>query len=163
MENKNEIPELEKSIYQQLDFPNEYLRIRLKYKKEQNVNSYIKLGDVKRILKELGLEYKYIGENCHQIVLMKYHSYTFKLNFIVKGDWVDSRYYILKNDIYIAPKEASLSYLLNFIPFDKHLLNPSFGFNSESELKDYVFDIINLCNKFTNRYIEEIEAGNLPE
>jgi len=55
-----------------------------------------------------------------------------------------------------------LSYLLNFIPFDEKLLNPKFGFNSDDELRNYILDIIGLCEKFTAVYIREMESGNAP-
>lgn len=161
MKTSGEIPELEKKIYNRLNFVNEYLKIRMKYNKISSEEKYTKLNDVKIIFKESGFKYKYLGENCHQINLHEYKEYNFNINFIIQGNYVDTRYYIFKDDIYFAPKESSLNYLLNLIPFNEKLLNPNFGFNSESELKNYIFEIIDLCNKFSYEYIKEIEAGKV--
>ena len=38
-------------------------------------------------------------------------------------------YYIYKKGIFIAPKETSIYYLLNFIPYDEKLINQNFGFS----------------------------------
>ncbi len=157
----NEIPEIELKIYKKINFSNTLLNIDLKYNKITEEN-YIILSDVKKIFKELGFNYKYNGENSHQIFFRNYKNYGFSINFIIKGNYTDPRYYILKDGVFISPKETSLYYLLNFIPFDEKLINHNFGFNSIEDLKNYIVDIIELCDKFTDEYIKEIEAENVP-
>jgi len=160
MRDSSHIPEIEKKIYEKINFSNKFLTIRSNFIKIDK-NFYIKLNDVKKFFKGLGLTYEYNGENSHQIYFREYNDYTFSINFIIKGDYTDVRLYILKNTVLIAPKETSIYYLLNFIPFDNKLLNPNFGFNSITDVKNYILDIINLCNEFAEEYIKEIEAGNV--
>lgn len=155
------IPQVEKDIYIRIDFADSILKIRKKYNNDGRDHPYIKVNDVKRIFKSLMFPYEYVGENSHQIIIKEYKDYCFKINYIIKDNYVEPRYYVLKQDKLVAPEITNLYYVLNFISYNKALLNENFRINTVMDLKNYILDIKDLCEKFTEEYIKEIDNGNV--
>lgn len=151
----------EKEIYEKLDFPNEICRIRLNYNNDGLDHSYFKLNEVKSLLKTIECPYKYDGENSHTFLLKKYDQLSFKISFFIKNNGVLPYFIILKNDTFFGPTVTNLYWLLNELPYDESLLNPNFNINTLDDLKKYVLNIIELCNKFIDEYIKAIESGKI--
>jgi hypothetical protein len=157
------IPPVEEKIYKNLNFNNELLKIDNKYNNNNHEQPYFKLNEVKAMMKTIGYPYNYSGENSHGLLLRSYNQLNFKLSFFLKNNTSLPYLTILKNGNYFGPKFTNLYWLLNELPYDESLLNPNFRVNTLQDLKNYILDIIELCNKFIDEYIKEIEAGNLQE
>ena len=157
------LPPVEEKIYRKLDFTNEICRIRLKYNNNNLAQPYFKLHEIKGMMKTIDYPYNYSGENSHGLILRRYNELNFELSFFIKNNTSLPYLTILKNGNYFGPKFTNLYWLLNELPNDENLLNPNFKVNTVEDLKNYILDIIELCNKFIDEYIKEIEAGNLPE
>ena len=157
------LPNYEEQIYKKLDFTNEICRIRLKYNDDGLEHPYFKLKYVKLLMKAIDYPYEYSGENSHGLTLKKYKDLDFIFGATVKQNIVLPVLVILKNGKYFGPKFTNLYWLLNVLPYDESLLNPNFKINTLDDLKNYILDLIELCNKFSDEYIKEIEAGNVPD
>lgn len=158
----NKIPELEKKIYTKLDFTSELLIIDNKYNDDNIEHPYFKVNEVKLLFKSLEYPYEY-AENSHGLILKNYDDFSFKAAFFIKNNVVLPYFVVLRNGEYFGPKVTNLYSLLNYLPYDENLLNPNFRINTLDDLKDYVLDIIDLCNRFTDEYIKAIEAGNVTD
>lgn len=157
---ENKIPEIEKKIYNNLNFTNLICEITLKYINNGQEHPSFKVNEVKSLLKSFKYPYEY-GENTHALIIETHNNFIFKVAFYVKRNSVIPYYIILKNGNYFAPKVTNLYSLLNHLPYNEGLLNPNFKINTLNDLGNYVSDIIYLCNKFSKQYINEIENGNI--
>lgn len=155
------ITKVEKEIYEKLNFTNEICKIRLKYNNDGLKHSYFKLNDVKSLLKTIEYSYNYNGENSHSFLLKTYNELSFKISFFIKNNGALPYFIVLKNDVFFGPTVTNLYWLLNELPYNESLLNPNFNINTLDDLKKYVLDIIELCNKFIDEYIKAIESSKI--
>lgn len=155
------IPNFEKKIYEKLDFTNEICRIRLKYNNDGLEHPYFKLNEVKSLLKTIEYPYNYGGENSHGFLLRSYDDFEFRLSFIIKYNNALPYFNIFKKNKFFGPKVTNMYSLLNYLPYDESLLNKNFNINTLEDLKNYIKDMIELCDEFISEYIKEIELGNV--
>jgi len=152
---------VEKEIYEKLNFTHKLLTIDNKYNNDGLTHAYFKLNEVKTLMKTIDYPYNYNGENSHSFLLRKYNDLNFKISFFIKNNSILPYFIILKEEVFFGPTITNLYSILNHLYYDESLLNPSFNINTLDDLKKYILDIIELCNKFIDEYIIAIELGKI--
>ena len=156
------IPEVEKRIFQKIDFSNTFLKIRKKYKDDGFDTPIFKKPDIINLFNQIGLPCKYIVGGAY-VIEKKYNNYLFAYSFIISKNSINIFIHIYKNGVFIKGREDHTGFVLNEIPYDKELLSHNFGLNSLADLKGYILDMIKLFDEFVDEYCKEIDAGNIPE
>ncbi|HOY40602.1 MAG TPA: hypothetical protein PLX60_01995 [Chitinophagales bacterium] len=156
------IPEIEKRIFQKIDFCNRFLKIRKKFTDDGLDTPIFKKQDIIIIFNQIGRPCKYVIGGSYSVERV-HQNYLFKYNFIISKNTINIFMYIYIDGKFLEERENHTGFLLYEIPYDKNLLEHNYGLNSLNDLKNYIKDMIELCDEFVNEYCKEIDAGNVPE
>ena len=159
------IREFEKNILTEMDFIDRYLNIELKFIK--NNSDKILKCDKKTFMEMVDSQYQLKHEGgAYYTITKKYNKYEFVLE-IHKTTSAFLLFYIyiymdqILQNVDLSPVAAALYYL----PYDKakaEKVSNTFGYNSLSEMKDYLTQMITLWEEFVEKYIEKLELGIEP-
>ncbi|HEX9980464.1 MAG TPA: hypothetical protein VGB50_07850 [Flavobacterium sp.] len=154
------IRDFEKKILQKIDFANVYLKEEQKFIKDGSDTPTFKKADILRVFRELGYSSEYIPGGMYKI-RRKSGMMVFELLFDIKKN-IPLIYLNIYNDNDLLDTGLGhFSYMLNFLPFDKTLINESFGLNSLIHLKDYIQRMISIFDDFVNAYLEEMGTSSI--
>lgn len=159
------IPEIEKKILNRIDFSNKYLDITDKFVDDGLETPIFKKQDILNLFRQMGFLCKYITGGAY-VVEKKYNNYKFEYRFITSKNSVDIYLSIYNKDKIIDTRVNNIGSFLRYITYNIELankINQKFGLNSLNDLKNYIKDMIELCDEFVNEYCKEIDAGNVPE
>ncbi len=155
------IPDIEKKIFEKLDFMNRQLTIYKKYIDDGIDTPIFKKSEIILIFNELGFPCKYtIGGS--YLIKKVISNYKFECNFIINKNSINVHYEIYYDDKFIEDRVSNIGSVLRYLPYDEMLINNDFDLNSLNDLKNYIKEHILLFEDFVNEYILEIEAGNNP-
>lgn len=149
------IPEIEKKIFEKIDFANKQLRIRKKYIDDGLETPIFKKNEILLIFKELNQSCKYTSGGSY-LIEKKNDSYLFKCNYIITRNSVNIYYEIYSNNKFIENRVSNIGSVLRYIPYDNSLITDNYSLNSLTDLKNFIQDHILLFEEFINEYIKEI-------
>ncbi|WP_150546795.1 hypothetical protein, partial [Mesonia oceanica] len=156
------IREFEKNILTEMDFIDRYLNIELKFIK--NNSDKILKCDKKTFMAMVDAKYQIKHEGgAYYTITKNYNKYEFVLE-IQKTSGAGLLFYIyiymnqILQNVDLSPVAAALDYL----PYNKakaEKVSNTFGYNTLSEMKDYLNQMITLWEEFVEKYIEKLELG----
>ena len=144
-----------------MNFANRFLSIKGSALPLNEVSTF-KKNEIIKIFHELGYTCKFEKGGWYEIE-KKFEEYLFSLSFQIKYNAPLIYPYVYKKGNLIDSGLGHFSYMLNFLNYDKDLIDSNFRINTLSDLKRFICEIVSLFDEFCNIYIQEIQDGKNPE
>lgn len=155
------IRKFEMNILKEINFCNNYLKIRQKFNKNGLENPTINKTLILKSFKELGYNFIY-KTGGYYYYEKNQDRYKFLLYFDIKHNIPLTYMIIYENGIIQETGITQFGSILRYLPYEENLINNNFGLNSIKEMKEYLKENIDLFNEFVDEYIKKIEDGNTP-
>jgi len=150
------INELDKTILERINFSNSYLKILSKYVKNRDNIPQFKKKEVMQVFKETNYDCKYVTGGAY-VISKERDNYKFDLSFVISHNSPHIYIYVYKDNNLLDRGIKNFSFTLNFLEFDRNLLNNNFGLNSLNDLKSYIMRMVDLFNEYVDEFVSQIK------
>ena len=157
--------DFEKNILIEIDFIEKITKIREQFLR--NNSDEILKCDKKTFMAMVDPQYQLKHEGgAYYTITKTYDKYEFILEIHkTSGAGLLFYIYIYRDGVLQNVDLSPVGSVLYYLPYDKSRIektNRTFGYNTLSEMKDYLTQMITLWEEFVEKYIEKLELGIEP-